>query len=145
VRGNVRVHSRATSDGWRRRGAHIRSGPSNLGWRERWQAERVSHSCACNGSPCLRHCLHGASIGASAGVSAGRRSERRRSGMNMISERAYHIIYMGRTEDRLSTCRAGGKSHQSVVSDQLARQVPTDGHVSHPNQFKSPKNGGPRC
>jgi hypothetical protein len=23
----------------------------------------VSHSCACNGSPCLRHCVHGASIG----------------------------------------------------------------------------------
>jgi hypothetical protein len=25
----------------------------------------VSHSCACIGSPCLRHCVHGASIGAS--------------------------------------------------------------------------------
>jgi hypothetical protein len=23
----------------------------------------VSHSCACIGSPCLRHCVHGASIG----------------------------------------------------------------------------------
>jgi hypothetical protein len=26
----------------------------------------VSHSCACIGSPCLRHCVHGASIGAGA-------------------------------------------------------------------------------
>jgi hypothetical protein len=63
--------------------------------------------------------------------------------MNMISERAYHIIYMGRTEDRLSTCRAGGKSHQSVVSDQLARQVPTDGSCEPPqsiqNKSQNPK------
>eukprot|EP01047_Picozoa_sp_COSAG01_P033062 COSAG01_NODE_2417_length_7736_cov_7.862511_6_plen_121_part_00 len=26
-------------------------------------AAAVSHSCACIGSPCLRHCVHGASIG----------------------------------------------------------------------------------
>ena len=25
----------------------------------------VSHSCACIGSPCLRHCVHGASTGTS--------------------------------------------------------------------------------
>jgi hypothetical protein len=28
-------------------------------------AAAVSHSCACIGSPCLRHCVHGASIGSS--------------------------------------------------------------------------------
>jgi hypothetical protein len=27
---------------------------------------RVSRSCACIGSPCLRHCVHGASIGGAA-------------------------------------------------------------------------------
>jgi hypothetical protein len=27
-------------------------------------AAAVSHSCACIGSPCLSHCVHGASIGA---------------------------------------------------------------------------------
>jgi hypothetical protein len=30
-------------------------------------AARVSHSCACNGSLCLRHCVHGASIGGGGG------------------------------------------------------------------------------
>eukprot|EP01047_Picozoa_sp_COSAG01_P087906 COSAG01_NODE_20436_length_953_cov_1.412178_1_plen_256_part_00 len=29
--------------------------------------QAVSHSCACIGSPCLRHCVHGASIGARGG------------------------------------------------------------------------------
>jgi hypothetical protein len=34
-------------------------------WRMLWptSTRMVSHSCACNGSPCLRHCVHGASIG----------------------------------------------------------------------------------
>jgi hypothetical protein len=31
---------------------------------------QVSHLCACIGSPCLRHCVHGASIGATLGASA---------------------------------------------------------------------------
>jgi hypothetical protein len=30
-------------------------------------AAAVSHSCACIGSPCLRHCVHGASIGGGVG------------------------------------------------------------------------------
>jgi hypothetical protein len=34
-------------------------------------AARVSHSCACNGSPCLRHCVHGASIGGGGGGGGG--------------------------------------------------------------------------
>jgi tetratricopeptide (TPR) repeat protein len=33
-------------------------------------ASWVSHSCACIGSPCLRHCAHGASIGGRAGDGA---------------------------------------------------------------------------
>jgi hypothetical protein len=31
----------------------------------------VSHSCACIGSPCLRRCVHGASIGGGGGARAG--------------------------------------------------------------------------
>jgi hypothetical protein len=31
------------------------------------EAAAVSHSCACIGSPCLRHCVHGASIGGGPG------------------------------------------------------------------------------
>jgi hypothetical protein len=33
----------------------------------RARAAAVSHSCACIGSPCLRHCVHGASIGGGGG------------------------------------------------------------------------------
>jgi hypothetical protein len=33
--------------------------------------ELVSHSCACIGSPCLRNCVHGASIGGGAGYAGG--------------------------------------------------------------------------
>jgi hypothetical protein len=38
----------------------------------------VSHSCACIGSPCLRHCVHGASIGGGGGGGSSRRRRRRR-------------------------------------------------------------------
>eukprot|EP01047_Picozoa_sp_COSAG01_P032970 COSAG01_NODE_2405_length_7756_cov_2.156589_2_plen_87_part_00 len=31
--------------------------------RPTWASPAVSHLCACIGSPCLRHCVHGASIG----------------------------------------------------------------------------------
>jgi hypothetical protein len=33
-----------------------------------WRAAAVSHSCTCIGSPCLRHCVHGASIGGGDGA-----------------------------------------------------------------------------
>jgi hypothetical protein len=36
--------------------------------RRRAQVPPVSRSCACIGSPCLRHCVHGASIGGVGGV-----------------------------------------------------------------------------
>jgi hypothetical protein len=32
------------------------------------EAAAVSHSCACIGLPCLRHCVHGASIGGGGGA-----------------------------------------------------------------------------
>eukprot|EP01047_Picozoa_sp_COSAG01_P051454 COSAG01_NODE_5312_length_4341_cov_18.144036_1_plen_164_part_10 len=41
-------------------------------------AAAVSHSCACIGSPCLRHCVHGASIGGGGGGIA--RGEREAGG-----------------------------------------------------------------
>jgi hypothetical protein len=37
----------------------------------------VRHSCACIGSPCLRNCVHGASIGGGRGASRGRLPARR--------------------------------------------------------------------
>jgi hypothetical protein len=36
---------------------------------EEHAAATVSHSCVCIGSPCLRHCVHDASIGGGGGGS----------------------------------------------------------------------------
>jgi hypothetical protein len=41
---------------------------------------RVSRSCACIGSPCLRHCVHGASVGGSKGGGGGGRRRWRLAG-----------------------------------------------------------------
>jgi hypothetical protein len=40
----------------------------------------VSRSCVCIGSPCLRHCVHGASIGAAGSFEWGRGGGRRHAG-----------------------------------------------------------------
>jgi hypothetical protein len=66
------------SFGWAGRGAalpHLVPRPHALGGGGSGWRRQVSHSCACNGSPCLRHCVHGASIGGSIRVAmAGERA-----------------------------------------------------------------------
>eukprot|EP01049_Picozoa_sp_SAG25_P009057 SAG25_NODE_866_length_5015_cov_1.822213_3_plen_155_part_00 len=48
----------------------LREGPL-LSAEPKAAAAAVSRSCACIGSPCLRQCVHGASIGGGGGVTAG--------------------------------------------------------------------------
>jgi hypothetical protein len=77
VSGRLRVRRRlrrrrrgARRSSWASRWATTPWGGCSTGCRRRrrppWRrasTSQVSHSCACNGSPCLRHCVHGAPIG----------------------------------------------------------------------------------
>jgi hypothetical protein len=98
---------------------------------------RVSHSCACNGSPCLRHCVHGASIGGGAGAGGGRgwrphagRGVRRWQGGDAVAAaEPVSIVHARRTA--LTANDLG--SHHVTMDRNVAESQPPLGLISRIN------------
>jgi ATP-dependent Clp protease ATP-binding subunit ClpB len=84
-RGEIRVIGATTISEFR---THVEKDPA---FERRFQTVLVSHFCACIGSPCLRQCVHGASIGAGA-LAGGLRPDARDAqlGVRGVSQRHHH-------------------------------------------------------
>jgi hypothetical protein len=91
--------------------------------------QAVSHSCACIGSPCLRHCVHGASIGARGGgachrsaaltLHGGLLARRRAHGVPLHQPRRHHGVLWhvaGGTGFLAGACTCARTKHKASPS-----------------------------
>jgi hypothetical protein len=119
----------------RRARSRRRRAASSCSWRARiWgaacgsaAAARVSPFTACIGSPCLRHCVHGASIGGGKGGGGEEEEEEEREGIAPLGSSCAFVATIPQTGSGVS-CQRPPANHRSCTHTTLPSREPSS-HV----------------